>query len=49
MEQTILNGVGKKMRLGYLNGQVSESAVMAMYRKNKKEADSATERMRSEV
>ena len=40
MEQTILNGVGKKMRLGYLNGQVSESAVMAMYRKNKKEADS---------
>jgi hypothetical protein len=40
MEQIILNGVGKKMRLSYLNGQVSESAVMAMYRKNKKEADS---------
>ena len=40
MEQFVLNGVGKKMRSGFLKGQVSESAVMAMYRKNKKEADS---------
>ena len=40
MEQFVLNGVGKKMRSGYLKGQVSESAVMAMYKKNKKEADS---------
>lgn len=39
MEQTILNGVGKKMRNGYLNGQVPESTIIAMYRKNKKEAD----------
>ena len=40
MEQFVLNGVGKKMRSGFLKGQVSESAVLAMYRKNKKEADS---------
>ena len=40
MEQFVLNGVGKKMRSCFLKGQVSESAVMAMYRKNKKEADS---------
>ena len=40
MDATILNGVGKKMRTGYLRGEVSESTVIAMYRKNKKEADS---------
>ena len=40
MEETILNGVGKKMRNAYLNGQVPESTIIAMYKKNKKEADS---------
>ncbi len=39
MEEAILSGVGKKMRNGYLNGQVSESTIIAMYKKNKKEAD----------
>jgi len=39
METTILNGVGKKMRFGYLNGKYSESMVMASYNRNKKEAD----------
>lgn len=39
MDTTILNGVGKKMRNGYLRGEVSESTVIAMYRKNKKETD----------
>lgn len=40
MEPEILNGVGKKTRNGYLNGQIPESTVIAMYKKNKKEADS---------
>lgn len=40
MEQLILDGVGKKLRNGYLNGQVPESTILAMYKKNKKEADS---------
>lgn len=40
MEEAILNGVGKKMRNGYLNGQVPASTIIAMYKKNKKEADS---------
>ena len=40
MEQAILNGVGKKMRLSYLRGQISDSTIIAMYKKNKKEADS---------
>jgi len=40
MEQSILNGVGKKMRIDYLNGRVSEKAILAMYRRNKEEADS---------
>lgn len=39
MEAAILNGVGKKMRFGYLNGKYSESMVMASYNRNKKEAD----------
>ena len=39
METAILNGVGKKMRFGYLNGKYSESMVMASYIRNKKEAD----------
>ena len=39
METAILNGVGKKMRFGYLNGKYSESMVMASYNRNKKEAD----------
>ena len=40
MDQTILNGVGKKLRNGYLNGKISESTILSVYRKNKKEADS---------
>ena len=40
MEEYILNGVGKKMRTGYLNGSVSKDKIMSMYYKNKKEADS---------
>ena len=40
MEEAILNGVGKKMRLSYLRGQISDSTIIAMYKKNKKEADS---------
>lgn len=40
MEATVLNGVGKKMRNAFLNGQVSESTILSMYKKNKKEADS---------
>ena len=40
MEQSVLNGVGKKLRNGFLNGKVAESTVMTAYRKNKKEADS---------
>lgn len=40
MDASILNGVGKKMRNGYLNGQISEDKIRAMYNKNKKEADS---------
>lgn len=46
MEQKItpevLNGVGKRMRMDYLNGRVSASVVMAAYVKNKKEADAYT-------
>lgn len=40
MEQSVLNGIGKKLRNGFLNGKVAESTVLAAYRKNKKEADS---------
>lgn len=40
MEESILNGVGKKMRSGYLNGQIPESTILGIYRRNKKEADS---------
>ena len=40
MKDEILQGVGKKMRIAYLNGQISESVVVAAYLKNKKEADS---------
>ena len=40
METSILNGVGKKMRIDYLNGRVSENTILAMYRKNKEEAES---------
>ena len=40
MEEYILNGVGKKMRAGYLNGSVSKDKIMSMYYKNKKESDS---------
>ena len=39
MKTEILYGVGKKMRFGYLNGKYSESALMASYNKNKREAD----------
>ena len=40
METEILQGVGKKMRIAYLNGQISESTVISAYRKNQKEAES---------
>lgn len=40
IEDVILNGVGKKIRNGYSNGQIPESTVIAIYRKNKKEAES---------
>lgn len=40
MEDFVLNGVGKKMRLGYINGKVSENQVRTAYHRNKKEADS---------
>lgn len=40
MEQVILNGVGKKLRNGYLNGIIPESTINAVYSKHKKEADS---------
>lgn len=39
MEQAILNGVGKKLRKGYLNGKISENVILTAYKKNKKEAD----------
>lgn len=39
MENSILYGVGKKVRNGYLHGQISESTVLSMYNRNKKEAD----------
>lgn len=40
MEAAILNGVGKKMRNGYLKGEISENKIVETYAKNKKEADS---------
>ena len=40
METEILQGVGKKMRIAYLNGRISDSAVISAYRKNQKEAES---------
>lgn len=40
MDEVILNGVGKKMRNGYLNGEVPESTILGLYKRNKKEADS---------
>lgn len=40
MTQTILEGVGKKVRLAYQKGEVSETSVISMYKRNKKEADS---------
>lgn len=40
MDAFILNGIGKNLRNGYLNGQVSEDKIREMYNKNKKEADS---------
>ena len=39
MEAEILNGVGKKMRYAYLNGNITEEAVISRYNKNKREAD----------
>ena len=35
----ILNGVGKKVRYGYLNGKLSENYVVSLYNKYKLEAD----------
>ena len=40
MTQTILEGVGKKVRLAYQKGEVSETSVISLYNRNKKEADS---------
>lgn len=40
MEKTILDGVGKKIRNAYFNGQLSEDKILFLYKKNKKEADS---------
>ena len=42
MKEIILNGVGKKMRAGYLNGSVSEEKILSLYQKNKKEADNSS-------
>lgn len=39
MKDVILNGVGKKMRAGYMNGSISEEKILSLYQKNKKEAD----------
>lgn len=39
MDQKILNGVGKKLRIGFLNGRIPECSIIAAYNKNKKEAD----------
>ena len=39
METAILYGVGKKLRNDYLNGKVTEDALIATYNKNKREAD----------
>ena len=33
MDQSILNGVGKKMRFGYIKGTISEYEVMRIYKK----------------
>lgn len=40
MDAIILNGIGKKMRNKYLNGQITEERIREMYYRNKKEADS---------
>ena len=40
MENSILSGVGKKLRIGYLNGTVTEIQVKKAYKRNQKEADS---------
>lgn len=39
MNQTILNGVGKKLRNDFLNGKASEQQILSVYNRNKKEAD----------
>ena len=39
MTQEILNSVGKKVRVGYFNGTVSEEQIIKIYNKNKKESD----------
>ena len=39
MKDVILNGVGKKMRAGYMNGSVRKKKILSLYQKNKKEAD----------
>lgn len=40
MENSILSGVGKKIRIGFLNGTITETQVLNSYERNKKEADS---------
>lgn len=40
MTQTILEGVGKKVRLAYQKGEIQEPTVISLYNRNKKEADS---------
>lgn len=39
MDQAVLNGVGKKLRNGYLIGRIPEDTILAAYKKNKKQAD----------
>lgn len=39
IEQTILNGVGKKTRLSFLQGEISASKVKSIYAHNLKEAE----------
>lgn len=56
LDEHILKGVGKKLRVAYMTSQVSEKEVMIMYNRNKKEADafdlfglSISDLMREEV
>lgn len=39
MEEQVLKGIGKVLRASYLAGKVTEKEVLAIYKRNKKEAD----------